>query len=109
MEKVTYYAQLVEPYVDKYGKTISPNKKIEIKTAPCKFTREFYSCFGKDAIHEDFSVIKVNYPEDFTELDYVKKHHEIVVQYGHGSAEFESVPCKLFKKTIISQETIIEI
>ena len=109
MEKVIYYAQLVEPYKDKYNHIIPTTKKIDVTSRPAKFTRDHYACFGKDATCKGFQVIKADYPEDFTELDYVKKHHEIIVQYGHGSAEFESVPCRLFKKTIISTEIVEEI
>lgn len=109
MERVTYYAQLVEPYVDKYNSIIPTTKKIKVIDYPNEYIRDHYAFFGKDASYEGIRVKKADYPENFTQLDYVKKYHEIIIQYGHGGAEFESVPCKLFKKVTISKETIIEI
>lgn len=117
-EKVEYYAQLLEPYRNKYGSYIPITKKIKVESKFNEHIKSFYESFGKDASQE--SVIyhfggyswrtkPANYPNDFTELDYVKKHKEVIIEYGHGSAEFESVPCKLFKKTTITNEIIEEL
>jgi len=98
-EKISYYAQLVTPYKNKYNHIIPTSKKIAIEYIPNKCTRSFYQSFGKER----------NLPEVFTELDYVMKHREVIIQYGHGSGEFESVPCRLFKKITVINETIKEL
>ena len=115
--KIRYYAQLISPYKNKYGGIIPTSKKIEVRTVPNKHITRLYESYGKEAKHEriphpyifGWSIEKANYPEDFTELDYVKKHHEIVISYGNGSAEWISLPCKLIKeisRTVIEDEEI---
>ena len=104
--KIRYYAQLISPYKNKYGEVIPTSKKIDVRTVPNKHITRIYECYGKEARHERvdhpyiamWNITKAQYPEDFTELDYVKKHHEIVIAYGNGSAELISLPCKLFKE-----------
>ena len=113
--KTRYYAQLISPYKNKYGGIIPTSKKIEVRTVPNKHITRLYEVYGKESKHErvDHSYIamwditKADYPEDFTELDYVKKHHEILIAYGNGSAELISLPCKLFKE-ITKTETEYE-
>ena len=115
--KIRYYAQLISPYKNKYGGIIPTSKKIEVRTVPNKHITRLYEVYGKDSKHEriphpyilGWSIEKAKYPEDFTELDYVKKHHEIVIAYGNGSAELISLPCKLFKeitRIVIEDEEI---
>ena len=115
--KIRYYAQLISPYKNKYGEIIPTSKKIEVRTVPNKHITRLYESYGKEAKHERvdhpyiamWNITKAQYPEDFTELDYVKKHHEVVIAYGNGSAELISLPCKLFKeitKTVIEDEEI---
>jgi len=115
--KIRYYAQLISPYKNKYGEIIPTSKKIEIRTVPNKHITRLYESYGKESKHERvdhpyiamWNITKAQYPEDFTELDYVKKHHEIVIAYGNGSAELISLPCKLFKeitRIVIEDEEI---
>ena len=104
--KIRYYAQLISPYKNKHGGIIPTSKKIEVRTVSNKHVTRLYEGYGKEAKHERvdhpyiamWNITKANYPDDFTELDYVKKHHEIIISYGHGSAEWISLPCKLFKE-----------
>ena len=115
--KTRYYAQLISPYKDKYGEIIPTSKKIEVRTVPNKHITRLYESYGKESKHERiphphilrWSIEKVNYPEDFTELDYVKKHHEILIAYGNGSAELISLPCKLFKEVTKTETEYEEI
>ena len=115
--KIRYYAQLISPYKNKYGGIIPTSKKIEVRTVPNKYITRLYEVYGKESKHERiphpyifmWSIEKAKYPEDFTELDYVKKHHEILIAYGNGSAELISLPCKLFKEVtriVIEDEEI---
>ena len=115
--KIRYYAQLVSPYKDKYGGIIPTSKKLNVRTVPNKYVTRLYEGYGKEAKHEIvnhpyiamWNITKANYPDDFTELDYVKKHHEILIAYGNGSAELISLPCKLFKeitRVVIENEEI---
>lgn len=108
-EKVKYFANLIEPYKDKYGSIIPTTKRFNVESKPNKNIKKFYSTFGKDAKHKNFQIIKANYPNSFSQLDYILKHKEIIIQYGHGSAEFESVPCRLFKEIIKTEEEIVEL
>ena len=104
--KTRYYAQLISPYENKYGGIIPTDKKIEVIAIPNGHKKCLFEKYGKDAKSERidntyvlaWNITKANYPDDFTELDYVKKHHEIIISYDHGSAEWISLPCKLFKE-----------
>ena len=98
-EKISYYAQLLTPYKNKYNHIIPISKKISVECRPYKHIKSLYQSFGKER----------NLPDNFTELDYIMKYHEIIISYGNGSGEFVSVPCKLFKKNIIIEEVIEEI
>lgn len=98
MHNTKYFVKLLKPYVNKYGNTTSVNKKIYIKHI-------LNNCLTK--LYKNFTDIKT--PDDFTELDFVKKHKKVLFQYGHGSGEYELVPCKLFKETIFTIKHINEI
>ena len=95
MENVKYYVNLITPYKDKYGRIISTKNKISVLTVHFKE----YIYFGK--CDEEFLN---KFTHEFIELDYVKNYHKVLIQYGHGSGEFELVPCKLFKEVTISKK-----
>ena len=117
-EKIEYYATLVKPFKDKYGIVTPITREFRVSNKKSESIRSFYSQYGKEArwdclktngVFMGYTIERANYPEDFTELDYVLKHKEIIVQYGNGGAEFKSVPCKLFKRIIRTEEEIVEL
>lgn len=117
-ENIEYYATLVEPFKDKYGIVTPITREFRVSNKKSESIRSFYSQYGKEAKWHrlksngpfiGYSIDKADYPKDFTELDYVLKHKEIIVQYGNSSAEFKSVPCKLFKRITRTEEEIVEL
>lgn len=117
-EKIEYYATLVKPFKDKYGIVTPITREFRVSNEKSESIRSFYSQYGKEArwdclktngVFMGYTIERANYPKDFTELDYVLKHKEIIVQYGNSSAEFKSVPCKLFKRIIRTEEEIVEL
>jgi len=117
-KKIEYYATLVNPFKDKYGAIIPTTKKIKVKSENDIHLKNLYASYGKEARYESYDtyfyifgskIIKADYPDSFTELDYVLRHKEILIKYGHSNAEYESVPCKIFKKITRIEEEIIEL